>query len=77
MSPSGILLNKEASRKEISIAISPTSRGRQIGKLELQNLRAKKEAEQLLRVQQLKLEQEREEIELRRQQQELRLEQQE
>ena len=44
--------------------------------MELENLRAKKEAEQRLRERQLELEQEREEIELRRQQEELRLQQQ-
>ena len=64
------------SRKQPSIANSRSSKRRQIEEMELEHLKAKKEAEQRLRERQLELEQEREEIELRRQQEELRLQQQ-
>ena len=63
----------QGNRKEPSIANSQSSRRRQIDKMELENLRAKKNTEQRLREWQLELEQEREEIELRRQQEGLRL----
>ena len=67
----------QGNRKEPSIASSLSSRRRKIEEMELQNLRAKKEAEQRLRERQLELEQECEEMELCRlkeqQEQELRL----
>ena len=68
---------RQGSRKEPRIANSRSSSRRQIDEMELPNLRAEKEAEQLLRERQLELEQEREEYELRRrkeqQEQKLRL----
>ena len=67
----------QGSRKQPSTANSRSSRRRQIDEMELENLRAKKETEQLLRERQLELDQEREEIELRCQQEELRQQQRE
>ena len=67
----------QGSRKQPSIANSRSPRRRQIGEMELENLRTQKEREQRLREWQLELEQEREERELRRrkeqQEQDLRL----
>ena len=60
------------SRKEPSIANSRSSRKREIDHLELENMRAKREADQRLRERESQLEKEREEIELRRRQEELR-----
>ena len=67
----------QGSRKEPSIANSRSPRGQQIDEMELQNLRAKEEAEQRLRERQLEKEQEREELELRRRQEKLQLRQHE
>ena len=64
---------KHRSRKEPSIANSRSSRRRKSDHLELENMRAKREADQRLRERQSQLEKEREEIELRRRQEELRL----
>ena len=63
----------QRSRKEPSIANSHSSRRREIDHLELENMRAKKRADQRLRERQSQLEKEREEIELCRRQEELRL----
>ena len=61
------------SGKEPSIANSRSSRRREIDHIELENMRAKREADHRLRERQSQLEKEREEIELRRRQEELRL----
>ena len=67
--------NSETHRsgKEPSIANSHSSKTRVIDQLELENMRAKGEADQRLRERQSQLEKEREEIELCRRQEELRL----
>ena len=67
----------QGSRKEPGIVNSRSSGRRQIEEMELKSLIAKKETEQRLRVRQLELEQELEEIELCRPQEKLRHQQQE
>ena len=63
----------QGSRKEPNITNSRSSRRRQIDKIELQNLRAKKEPEKRLQERQLEIKKEREELEFRLRQEELRL----
>ena len=61
------------SRREPSIANSRSSGRREIDHIELENMRAKRDADQRLRERQSQLEKEREEIEVRRRKEELRL----